>query len=324
MNPQPVREVSSAAPAASPSADPFVRNLVLLVVILVAISGWLLAYTDWFDEASTLLALGGLFTWIGVLSKLLSKQRTENLQAWVDRVVFENTMLARKLIILGIAFVILASFAGTVEVRSQGDASSRVLWFAFDPKSREPGERLEPAGRVRAPWVTSWWSPAQVRVKVSGYPSIVTSVRPWRRVELVSPGSFLMTPVVLLVPTSELAKFRRDLMLRVTVDDGTAVTLPFEGHPVWIGCEDDVRVPEAIMTDWRATLGISPDVLAGWQTPRAVTVDLHGGSTVKVEIVHNNGRSFVPQRVITVSTPGRSEEFPQREVIDVPPPPPSQ
>jgi hypothetical protein len=317
MNPDPARAASPAVPAASPSRDPFVRNLVLLVMVSVAVSGWFLAYTDWFAEVSALLALGGLFTWIGVLSKLLTEKRTQQLQEWVEVAVFSSPTLTRRLVALAVAFVALASFTGTIEVQSQGDASDRLLWFAFDARSNEPADRLEPGGRVRAPWLTSWWSPAQVRVKVSGYPSLVTTVQPWRRTDLVSPGSFLMTPVILLVPTTELSQFSRETRLRVTVNGALAATLPFDGHPVWIGCEDDVRVPETIVTEWR-TAGIVSEVLAAWQSPRAVSVDLHGGSAVTVAIDHDDGTQFVPPSVIKVRTPVRPEDFPQREIIDVP------
>ena len=319
MTPESPRDASPAVPSSSFAPDPFVRNLVLLVVLSVGVSGWLLAYTDWFAEISGLIALGGLFTWIGALSKLLNKERTEQLQAWVERAVFGSQTLSWRLVLLAVVFVALASFTGTIDVRSQGDVSSRLLWFAFDAKGSEPAERLEPAGRVRAPWLTSWWSPAHVRVKVSGYPSLVATVQPWQRVQLISPGSFLMNPVILLVPTPQLAQFSRDTQLHVTVDGKAAPPLRFDGHSVWIGCEDDVRVPEAILSEWRST-GVPAEMVAVWQVPRAVNVDLHGGSAVTISINHDDGTPFVPASVINVRTPVRPEDFPQREVIDVPKP----
>jgi len=311
---------SSSDPAAAPAErapDPFVRNLVFLLALGVAISGWLLAYTDWFSNVSAVLALGGLFTWAGVVSKLLSAPRTAELQAWVDRAVFSNRTLALRLIVLATVLMALASFAGTVEVQSQGDPSSRLLWFGFVPGHFEGAERLESGARVRAPWATSWWSPAHVRVKVSGYPSLLATVNPWQRVRLVSPSSFLMTPVILLVPTSRLAQFSRDTKLVVSVDGLPTGSIRFDSHSVWIGCEDDVRVPEAIVNEWRATTPMA-EMVSAWQTPRAVNADLKPGSTVTISIEHEDGTPFVTPPPIKVRAPVRPEDFPQREIIDVP------
>jgi len=290
---------------------------VLLIVVSVAISAWLLAYTDWFGEISALFALGGLFTWVGVISKLLSEPRTNQLQAWVETAVFANRTLARRIATLAIALVALASFIGTIEVRSQGDPSNRLLRFDYDARVDQIADRLEPAGVVRAPWATTWWSPARVRVKVSGYPSLVATVRPWQRVQLVSPSSFLMTPVILLVPSSRLAQFSRDTRLHISVDGVAVATLRFDSHSVWIGCEDDVPVPDAIVNEWR-TSGNVAEIVAAWQAPRAVNADLRGGSSVTIAIDHDDGTPFIPPSVIKVRAPVRPEDFPQREIIDVP------
>ena len=163
---------------ASSSADPFVRNLVLIIVVSVATSAWLLAYTDWFGEISALFALGGLFTWVGVISKLLTEARTNQLQAWVENAVFGSRTLARRLATLAIALVALASFTGTIEVRSQGDPSNRLLRFDYDARSdrdrRSPGARGARPGAMGDHVVVA----RAVRVKVSGYPSLVRPSAP--------------------------------------------------------------------------------------------------------------------------------------------------
>ena len=153
--------------------------------------------------------------------------------------------------------------------------------------------------------------------EVSGYPSLMAIVNPWQRVRLVSPSSFLMTPVILLVPTSRLAQLSRDTKLHVSVDGVPAGSIRFDSHSVWIGCEDDVRVPEAIVNEWRATTPMA-EMVSAWQTPRAVNADLKPGSTVTIKIEHEDGTPFVTPPAIKVRAPVRPEDFPQREIIDVP------
>ena len=53
----------------------FVCNLVLMLSLGVGVSAWVLRYTDLFEEFAGLLALGGLFSWLAFVSKLLPENR---------------------------------------------------------------------------------------------------------------------------------------------------------------------------------------------------------------------------------------------------------
>jgi hypothetical protein len=305
--------------------DPFVTNLLLVLVLGVAASAWLLAYTDWFPEVGGLLALGGLFSWLGAISKVLSDERLKGLQASVEAAVFANRRLA---VYVGAAFLVLlagASCAGTIEVQSRGDSSDRLVWFGFDSARPGDADQLPAAGRLRDVRVTTWWSPRQVRVKVSGFPSLLVHVRPWQRRHLTVPASFLTTPVVLLVPSKDLAAYSHGLTLRVQVD-GLSYTIPFDGHAVWVGCEDDVPVPAAVVDEWRATMApeLLTVLLSDLQFPRAIrdaaggAPDLRDGSVLHVALLNEDGTTFVERNGIPVRAPGRPDDFPQMEALDVP------
>src|SRR4051794_1742544 len=63
----------------------FVRNIVCLTVTGVAISLWLVQYTDFFPMVGGLLGLTGIFAWVAFLSNLVSDERKKELQAEIER-----------------------------------------------------------------------------------------------------------------------------------------------------------------------------------------------------------------------------------------------
>jgi hypothetical protein len=307
--------VSSAS--TPPARDAFVPNLIVLILVGVAISAWLLTFTDWFAEFSALLALSGLFTWISVVSKLLREERVKDLQARLDRAVFQRLNWGRYLLV-AIVLVVVPSFLGTTEVRSIGDSSERVLWFDYNPTAPQTADRLPPFGRVRDVRFTTLWGPTQIRVKVGGYPSLLVPVRPWRRSSVDVPTSLLLSnPVVLLQPTSKLMAFAQGLTLVVTAG-GQTRRRPFDGHSVWIGCEDDVQVPARLVDEWRST-NEGRALLAKWESPRAIDLPLTHGTVLEVKLLNEDGSEYVKRTGIHARRPGRPQEFPQVEALDVPP-----
>ena len=56
----------------------FVRNLVCLTLTGVAISLWLVEYTDFFPMLGGLLGLTGIFAWVAFLSNLISADRKKS------------------------------------------------------------------------------------------------------------------------------------------------------------------------------------------------------------------------------------------------------
>ena len=78
-------------------------NLVLILSFGVLLSWWTLYYTDWFAVIGGLLALGGAFSWLAFVSHILSKDRIEALQEWVDRQVLNKRGTGT--VFIGLTFV---------------------------------------------------------------------------------------------------------------------------------------------------------------------------------------------------------------------------
>src|SRR5947209_1330617 len=81
------RQASPEKPAASAL---FVTNLILIGVFGVALSGWILFYTDYFEIFGGLLSLTGLFSWLAFISKALPEDRLKALQSALDNRVFNR------------------------------------------------------------------------------------------------------------------------------------------------------------------------------------------------------------------------------------------
>lgn len=319
-------EVTGVAPRPQPAvttlrAAPtrFLVNVVLLLVLGVLFSGWLLRYTDWFPEFGGMLALGGLFSWLGVVSKVLPEARIKTLQETIDSWLSTSVRLTRVLVGILAVMVIGANFVGTIDVQSMGEPSERLVRFfdADQPSDGTSGDlgsaaRLPVAGRVRSPQFTNWVRPTTVRVKVSGFPSLIVPVRPWHHELLTVPASFRLAPVVLLVPSSTLTALRDKLELDVDVD-GTTHRHLFDGNAVWVGCEDDVRVPDERLDQWRAE---APEVLPFLRAPRAIPALVRDRSQITVVLRRRDDRSEMKRKVIQVRRLTRPEDFPQVEVLE--------
>jgi hypothetical protein len=71
--------VSSSTPPAEPSGI-FYVNLLAILLFGVANSAWLLRFTDYFEVVGGLLALGGLFSWLAFVVKVLPDDRLKAIQ----------------------------------------------------------------------------------------------------------------------------------------------------------------------------------------------------------------------------------------------------
>jgi len=217
-------------------------------------------------------------------------------------------------------------------VRESTDRFLRV-----DPVDTPPGEdvRLRAGEAVRTLAWTSWLKPTAWRVKVSGYPDEVVTVRPWRRVSLSVPASF-QRPVVVLRPTVDLFDIvhntPRRIAVRVTFprspsspgptrefrtqSDGQP--LQFDGHSLWIGCDEDVDIPLRLEAAWRAELSANQraSLINYWLRPRALTgerVALQVGSEIQVEMFDREGKKS--EQVFVVR---KQPDFLQEEKLDLP------
>jgi hypothetical protein len=308
----------------SKKPDPFVGNLAGVVLVGVAVTGWILYYTNAFPAVGGLLALGGLFSWLAFVSKVLPEKRLTDLQASADLRIFSNPRCRSRLVLVAALLAIAANFVGSIEVASVRDPVDRVVWIGASGDPADRPDRLGPGESIRAVRLTSWWAPQTTRVKVSGYPALDARVLPWRRLELHVPTSFRFAPCVLLHPTRAMMRHRNtDLVLQVTYG-GQRQSRPFDGHTVWIGCDEDVEVPERLIEAWRAVPGegdVQP-LLAFWRRPVALTATpatLRPSDRINVTLVTKDGRPFpIAPLEITVRVPGRADDFPQVEELDLP------
>jgi hypothetical protein len=83
----------------------FTVNLVVIVAVGVGVSGRILRYTDWFPVVGGLLTLGGLFSWLALVSKLLPEDILKELQWSVYGAVFDRKFTLVLLIIIISALV---------------------------------------------------------------------------------------------------------------------------------------------------------------------------------------------------------------------------
>jgi hypothetical protein len=310
--------------ASGAGGDSFIGNLAWIIVLGVAISGWILYFTDWFPAIGGLLALGGVFSWLAFVSKVLPDERLKALQASADAWIFSSRWSRRRMLTITAALFIAANFVGSVEVVSVRDPVERVVWIDSSSVANDRPQRLGPGSSIRSVQFTSWLWPRAVPVKVSGYPTLTANVTPFSRVAVQVPTTPLLSvPCVLLHPTRAMMRHRNTgLMLNVTYRSEHQ-SLAFDGHALWIGCEDDVEVPAAVVESWRALPGegdIEP-ILAGWRHPVALPASastLRGGDVILITVATAEGHPFpIRPLEIHVRTAGRAENFPQVEELDL-------
>lgn len=313
----------------------FVTNLMAILVVGVALCAWILYYTEWFPAIGGLLALGGVLSWLAFVSRVLPNHRLEALQTWADRAILCSRITLTVLVLLAVVGLASASFLGTVQVESLRESTDRFL--RVHPVNSSPGDevRLRAGEAFRRPVWTSLWNPATLRVKVSGYPDEVVTVRPWRREALSVPASF-ERPVVLLRPTVDLFdavhNSPRRLSVRVAFPKGLSSSRPpreflaqpdgqplqFDGRSLWIGCDEDVDIPLRLEAAWRAELGASQrsSMINYWLHPRALTGErlaLETGSEIQVTLFDHEGNKSVQEFVVR-----KQSDFLQEEKLDLP------
>ena len=318
------RALVQTSPPEEPPPAPklIVTNIILIGLFGVALSGWILYYTDYFEIFGGLLSLTGLFSWLAFISKVLPDERLKDMQTALDRKVFGR----RRTSVIVILFLAMgagaASFVGAVQVEAMHDAGDRALWV--HSVNSAPGEpsRLTAGGAVRSLVWTSLWSPSKVRVKVSGYPDLLTQVRPWERARISTLSSFLR-PVILIKPTVELVNIVRNnpMSLAIKVENEER-KLTFDGHAVWIGCDDDVELPGIWQDLFRSELsaGDAANFVHYWLYPAALPggrLEPQPGNHVEVKLLRGDGSAYTSARFAVLALP-RRQDFPQMEVLDVP------
>jgi len=315
----------------SPFSSFFGLNLIALIFIGVAVSIWLLYYTDVFPEVAGILALGGAASWVGFILKLLAERRINDLQAWTDNTVFNSPLTAIVLSFFALVLIAAGNFRGGIQIEPIGESVEHTVLIHPVSRSASTLLHLLPSGQLHWTGWTSWWSPARVAVKVSGYPEAVVEVGPWQRVPLYVPNS-LLRPVVLLRPSVALIDAVRDTstFLELTVKDaGRSVAharTAFDGHAIWVGGDADILVPQETEAAWHQELAALNSVkhLQFWFPPLAPSefnLSVEAGQEIQV-ILRKKDNSVYATQSFKVRRLRSSRGFVQDEVLDVPPPAP--
>jgi hypothetical protein len=314
-----------------PFSSLFGLNLMGLLVLGVAVSAWLLYYSDVFPEVAGLLGLGGAFAWVGFVLKLLRENRISDLQNWTDTTVFSSPRTTVVLSLLAPVLLTAGCFRGGIQLEPFQESLEHSVQIHGVGRPPSVLMHLPPSGQLRWNGWTCWWSPTKVAVKVSGYPEMDVEIHPWKRIPIYVPSS-LLRPVVLLRPSVDLIDAVRDtsVTLELTIkEDGKPVARPraaFDGHAVWIGADADILVPQETEARWHQELTDrkSEQHLAFWLPPLAppqFNVTLRPGQEILAALRKKNNDIYATTN-FRVESLRSGREFVQEEVLNVPSPVP--
>lgn len=261
-------------PAATPNLPAhYKRNLFFIGLLGVAACWWFYYFTAWFEIFSSLLALGGIFSWLAFVAKVLPDDRLKGLQVWVDEKILTRPGAWLCAIAFGILLLGFAACWGTIEVQALRAGGSVRIASASAPKEEEPQwELLSAGGKVRFVVWSPPWARAQIRIKVSGLPDRVETVCGLTRLDLQVPDSF-RRPVLLVRPTAfltqQLANQPETLVVHYEKDERR---IEFRGQSLWINCDADVEVPAEMVSSWRAELDRLnlPQLIGEWVNPQSL------------------------------------------------------
>lgn len=294
----------------------FVINLLGILALGTLVSGWILYYTEWFPAIGGLLALGGVLSWLAFISRVLPEERLAALQTWADQRILSSHATLVILAVLAGGALIAATFLGSIQVTATRESTDRFVQIYRTGRTPTLEARLPAGGRVRKPVWTAWLRPTSWRVKVSGYPDEAVTVRPWRRAALSVPASF-RRPVVVVRSTIDLFDIvhNRPRTLTIAVGDRTFKT-QFNGHALWLGCDEDVEIPPALDAAWRAEANARarPSVITYWLHPASIAADakLSPGTRIAATLLDQAGRPVTTELLV------RKDEIPQEMILDLP------
>jgi hypothetical protein len=246
----PAIELTRPATALLPKA--LVVNLVMLLVLGVVLCGWVLAYTDWFPVVGGLLSLGGIFSWLAFVSRMLTGDITKQFQEGFVATLSKKRLSA-VLFIIALLLAVASSFFGVIRV--QALPSSQINGFnlyregSSDPEPQSLG--TDGSSNVLVPTVfghSSW------RIKVPGYPYEPVDVYPLQRLREYLPTTQRQRRVLLIVPSEEILSAHNTEKITLVVDlgDGKQLTIPeYSWFAFWVGCAADVKVPAPVQAELR-------------------------------------------------------------------------
>jgi hypothetical protein len=298
----------------------FALNILLIILLGVSLSLWLLHYTTFLPEVVALLTLGGVFTWITVVSKALPESRIKELQKAIEHSVLMKRATSIILFLLTSVFVALATFLGSIKITPGTEPVDHYLKFRpLNIMTWSDPEQVVPHNEVKEVFWTAPFSERHVEVKISGYPTQLVTVKSWRTSQLYVPYSFLR-PVILLRPTLRLAAHGQDHLQLVVTVNGRKYKQDFQGQSFWVGCDEDVFIPGWLQDSWRADLISSPFLATAWLHPKSMSPDLVLGGVQFVDVELISPATTTPFSSVHVPVIRLKSvyDFPQEVILDVP------
>jgi hypothetical protein len=291
-----------------------------------------LRYTEWFPAVGGLLALGGAFSWVAVVSKVLPEDILKALQERVFEML-EHERTRRALASVAALLLAAGNFFGGIRIEAAREAGA--LSYSIYARGAAPPDPspLPPAGTARAVHWTLPWRPRTLVVKVAGFPETEAVVGPWASSVVFVPKS-LAREVLLVRPSAGLIDTLRNskLALEVAIGDGSGKprcqvqVRDYDLRAFWVGSSDDVRLPQRLQDQLRAELPEkeSTAYARGWLQPRKLGQPcaegrLRAGEKVVVALSMQDGGQYALYRnyTFTVEELQSPQEFVQLEDLDV-------
>lgn len=224
----------------------FLINLALLIVLGTAACGWMLHFTNWFPEVGGVLALGGVFSWLAFVFRLIPDDTSKAMRAGFAAGL--NGLIALSgIAALGYAMWVFASHRGAIRIEARQGAIPGEAWIWEENKPADRPEILSADGVTNIPVEVT--SPVSRYIKIKGRPMVTTDVRPRHRTPISYPDGFqrhvlLVAPSACAVNALAAAHARVELQVEVMDEQGknyVSMTIPdYDWFAFWVGCSSDV------------------------------------------------------------------------------------
>jgi hypothetical protein len=253
----------------------FLFNLIGLITLGTLGSAWILYFTPWFPKVGGLLALGGLFSWLAFVFRLVPSDTGTELQKRFASVL--NSVLALGAIVLiGAGLWQWTAPYGAIHIETHQPVPPREAWIYAGKPGEPVGLAADGESTVLIKTALRYPESEPWHLKITGFPAILVPVTPRQRLSIGFPQAFRRR-LMLIAPSADLIKDKaempsaREVTLQVNVraSERTApvVSLTIENYgwfPFWVGCGADVLPDDSVRAKLNA---VSQEVSAERQIP---------------------------------------------------------
>jgi hypothetical protein len=314
-----------------------ITNLALFGIAVAFLAGWVYMNIHWLFVGVFALAATGALGALVIIPKLMPEDVGKGVQRMLWGLLFTRPWARRTYLAIIAAEIIAFCLVGYVQIDAMEETAGRELRILCveDASAKDYSERLEKA----APQLLSKEVPfrdfyltwplleRRILVKVSGYPDQFLSARRLRPNTLYAPHGLRNRPVILMRPDSVLIRAHQEDYEVVVKIEQREWRQGFSGHAIWVGCDEDVAIPNEVIEQWKTEVLESKvetpeDRLVNlnfWQHPRALVgprLELRQRDAFTVQIVSKSQTKpslTDPQQVVV-----DMKTFPQVEVWHAP------